>query len=58
MRNKIFKILIIIILAINVVYAKNKPGIDKSTFQEIDSGYSKDKKFYEENIKKFKALGY
>ena len=43
MRNKIFKILIIIILAINVVYAKNKPGIDKATFQEIDSGYSKDK---------------
>ena len=43
MRNKIFKILIIIILAINVVYAKNNPGIDKATFQEIDSGYSKDK---------------
>ena len=43
MRNKIFKILIIIILAINVVSAKNKSGIDKATFQEIDSGYSKDK---------------
>ena len=43
MKNKIFKIFVIMILAVNVSYAGSNTKIDKATFQEIDATYSKDK---------------
>lgn len=43
MKNKVFKIFVIILLAANVSYAGSNPKIDKATFQEIDASYSKDK---------------
>ena len=43
MKNKIFKIFVIMTLAANVSYAKSNTKIDKATFQEIDATYSKDK---------------
>ena len=43
MKNKVFKIFVIIILVANVSYAGSNPKIDKATFQEIDASYSKDK---------------
>lgn len=43
MKFKIFKTFVIMILATNLVYAQNKPNIDKATFQEINYIYSKDK---------------
>jgi len=43
MKNKVFKIFVIMLLAANVSYAGNNPKIDKATFQEIDASYSKDK---------------
>ena len=56
MKNKVFKIFVIIILVANVSYAGSNPKIDKATFQEIDSSYSKDKNnVYYEN-KKLKGI--
>ena len=43
MKNKVFKIFVIMLLAANVSYAGSNPKIDKATFQEIDASYSKDK---------------
>ena len=43
MKNKIFKIFVIMILAVNVSYTGSNTKIDKATFQEIDATYSKDK---------------
>ena len=43
MKNKVFKIFVIMLLAANVSYAGSNPRIDKATFQEIDASYSKDK---------------
>ena len=43
MKNKVFKIFVIILLAANVSYAGSNPRIDKATFQEIDAVYAKDK---------------
>ena len=43
MKNKVFKIFVIIILVANVSYAGSNPKIDKATFQEITATYSKDK---------------
>jgi len=43
MKNKIFKIFVIMVLVTNVSYAKNNVKIDKATFQEIAATYSKDK---------------
>ena len=43
MKNKIFKIFVIMILAVNISYAGSNTKIDKATFQEIDATYSKDK---------------
>ena len=43
MKNEIFKIFVIMILAVNVSYAGSNTKIDKATFQEIDATYSKDK---------------
>ena len=44
MKNKVFKIFVIMLLAANVSYAGSNPKIDKATFQEIDAVYAKDKK--------------
>ena len=43
MKNKVFKIFVIMLLAANVSYAGSNPRIDKATFQEIDAVYAKDK---------------
>ena len=43
MKNKVFKIFVIMLLAANVSYAGSNPKIDKATFQEITATYSKDK---------------
>ena len=43
MKNKVFKIFVIMILSVNISYAGSNPKIDKATFQEIDASYSKDK---------------
>ena len=43
MKNKVFKIFVIMLLAANVSYAGSNPKIDKATFQEIDAVYAKDK---------------
>ena len=43
MKNKVFKIFVIMLLAANVSYAGSNSRIDKATFQEIDATYSKDK---------------
>ena len=43
MKNKVFKIFVIMILSVNISYAGSNPKIDKATFQEIDAVYAKDK---------------
>ena len=43
MKNKVFKIFVIMLLAANVSYAGSNSRIDKATFQEIDAVYAKDK---------------
>lgn len=43
MKNKVFKIFVIMILSVNISYAGINPKIDKATFQEIDAVYAKDK---------------
>ena len=43
MKNKVFKIFVIMTLVANVSYAESNQKIDKATFQEIDATYSKDK---------------
>ena len=43
MKNKVFKIFVIMLLAANVSYAGSNQKIDKATFQEIDAVYAKDK---------------
>ena len=39
MKNKVFKIFVIMILSVNISYAGSNPKIDKATFQEIDAVY-------------------
>ena len=36
MKNKVFKIFVIMILSVNISYAGSNPKIDKATFQEIE----------------------
>ena len=43
MKNKVFKIFVIMTLVANVSYAESNQKIDKATFQEIDAVYAKDK---------------
>ena len=43
MKNKVFKIFVIMTLVANVSYAESNQKIDKATFQEITATYSKDK---------------
>ena len=43
MKNKVFKIFVIMLLSVNISYAGINPKIDKATFQEIDAVYAKDK---------------
>ena len=43
MKNKVFKIFVIMTLVANVSYAGSNQKIDKATFQEIDAVYAKDK---------------